>query len=197
MKRARKALIIGLLSAGVLITQAAHAGAETYDFDKAHADITFRVSHLGYSSTHGRFNDFDGKLMVDADNLANSSVEVTIKTASVETSFAKRNTHLQSADFFNVEVHPTMIFKSTGITLDSADAGKMMGELTILGQTNPVTLDLKINKIAPHPRSGNMTLGITATGVISRSDWGMDFAVPGIADEIELRLDMEAAKPEA
>ena len=76
--------------------------------------------------------------------------------------------------------------------MDSADTGKLMGELTILNQTHPITLDLKINKNAPHPRNKRMTMGITATGIIKRSDWEMDKFVPGIADDIEQRLDVEA-----
>ena len=132
--------------------------------------------------------------MVDVEDLTKSSVQVTINTASVETSWPKRNTHLMSPDFFNVEAFPTMEFVSTAITMDSADTGKLMGDLTILDQTHPVTLDVKFNKIAPHPRNKKMTMGVTATGMVKRSEWGMDKFVPGIGDDIELRLDMEASE---
>jgi len=177
----------------ILASSMALADPQEFVFDKAHADITFRVSHLGYSSTHGRFNDFDGQLTIDPDAIEQSSVNVTIATASVETSFEKRNTHLKSEDFFNVEKFPTMTFVSTAITQSGDATGTLTGDLTLLGNTKPVTLDLIINKIAPHPRSGKLTGGFTAIGTLNRSDWGMDKFVPGIADEIELRLDMEAS----
>jgi len=177
---------------GVLAAQVAVAEPTQFDFDKAHSDITFQVGHLGYSNTHGRFDKFDGQLMLDVDDLSQSSVEVIIQTASVDTSWEKRDTHLKTADFFDVETHPTMTFKSTSIAMASETQGKMTGSLTILDKTHPVTLDITINKIAPHPRNSILMAGITATGVLQRSMWGMDKGVPGIGDEIELRLDIEA-----
>jgi len=108
LKIAAAAISIALLSAPL------HAELQEFEFDKAHADITFSVSHLGYAGTHGRFNDFDGSLQLDLDDLNNSSVQVSIKTASVTTFFEKRDTHLKSADFFDVEKHPSMLLRSRG-----------------------------------------------------------------------------------
>lgn len=197
MKKSLKLMLAVFIGTNCLLAQTAFADAEPYELDKSHADITFTVSHLGYSSTHGRFNEFDGKLLFDANNPGNSSVEVTIVAGSIETSWAKRNTHLKSADFFNIDKYPTMQFVSTEIVMESENTGKLTGNLTMLDQTHPVTLDLTINKVAPHPRSNKMTFGVTATGVLQRSNWGMDKFVPGIADDIELRLDMEASEKEA
>ena len=189
----RLAQLIFFISA----SSAALAEPQDFVFDNSHADITFRISHLGYSSTHGRFNDFDGELIIDPDAIEKSRVNVTISTSSVETSFAKRNTHLKSEDFFNVEKFPTMTFVSTSVVQSGEDTATLTGDLTLLGNTQPVTLEMIINKIAPHPRSGELTAGITATGTINRSEWGMDKFVPGIADEVELRLDMEASVKES
>jgi len=183
----------GLLAfIAILFSSSVFADVMPFEFDKSHADITFRISHLGFSSTHGRFNDFEGTLMLDPDDISTGSVEVIIKTSSIETSWPKRDKDLKSERFFNVEQFPEMVFKSTGVELSGDNTGKLMGTLTILDATQPIILDLTVNKIGPHPRSGKLVAGFTATADILRSQWGMDQSIPGIADKVELRLDMEA-----
>jgi len=186
LKIATVAIAIALLSMPLQAVQ------QEFEFDKSHADITFSVLHLGFADVHGRFNEFDGTMQLDPDDISNSAVQVDIKTASISTFFEKRDTHLKSADFFDVENHPSMRFTSTAVVSTGENTAQLVGELTILGITKPVTLELTINKIAPHPRSGKLTAGATAKGTIKRSEWGLTTSIPGVSDEVKLVLDMEA-----
>lgn len=186
---------IAMLTA-TLLSSGANAEPKKFEFDKAHTDVTFRILHLGYSHTHGRFETVDGDLMIDVDDLSNSSFAVTIDTASIDTAFEKRDDHLRSADFFDVEKFPTMIYKSTSVEKTGEKTLKMIGDLTLLGQTHPIILDVVVNSIAEHPRSKKLTFGATGTGTLQRSQWGMEEGIPNVADEVKLTLDIEAAVAE-
>ena len=168
--------------------------SEAFVFDKSHANIAFSLSHLGFSMAHGRFGAFDGEARLDMDDPANSRIEVTIETASVDTFFAKRDEHLRSADFFNVAEHPTMTFKSTKVERTGENTARMVGELTLLGVTKPVALDVTMNAFKENPINNKMTTGFTATGSIKRSEFGMTAYVPAVGDTVALRIDMEMQK---
>ncbi|MBB4304062.1 polyisoprenoid-binding protein YceI [Rhodobium orientis] len=174
---------------------AASALAEPVDyaFDKTHANITFTINHLGFSTAHGRFNTFDGALTIDEETPANSAVTVTIATDSLDTFYDKRNEHLKSKDFFNVAEFPEMTFKSTSVEKTGDDMLKMTGDLTMLGVTKPVTLDVTVPKLGAHPMSGAKAVGFHATGTIKRSEWGMTTFVPAVSDEVDIVIDLEAA----
>ena len=128
------------------------------------------------------------------DDPANSRIEVTIETASVDTFFAKRDEHLRSADFFNVAEHPTMTFKSTKVERTGENTARMVGDLTLLGVTKPVALDVTLNAFKENPINNKMTAGFTATGSIKRSEFGMKAYVPAVGDTVALRIDMEMQK---
>ncbi|MDJ0894221.1 MAG: YceI family protein [Alphaproteobacteria bacterium] len=178
-----------------LITQAPPAiASDPFVFDKSHANIAFSLSHLGFSTAHGRFGEFDGEARLDLDDPANSQLEVTIETASVDTFFAKRDEHLRSADFFNVTAHPTMTFKSTKVERTGENKARMVGDLTLLGVTKPVALDVTLNAFKENPINNKMTAGFTATGSLKRSEFGMTAYVPAVGDTVALRIDMEMQK---
>ncbi len=169
--------------------------ADRYAIDETHADVVFSVMHLGFSKTYGRFGDVSGSLTIDEENPANSSVEVEIATASLDTNHAARDAHLMSDDFFDVVEHPTITFVSDSVEVTGENTAKVSGTLTMLGVAKPVTLDARLNRIAEHPlREGVIVAGFSGTTTIKRSEWGMDTFVPAISDEVEIVLEIEAIR---
>lgn len=167
--------------------------AEPWTIDESHTAITFSVNHFGYSTVHGFFRAFDGKLQLDPKAPADSSVEFTIDAASLDTLWAKRDEHIKSADFLDVAKYPTITFKSTKVEPMGADAAKVVGDLTIKGVTRPVELDVKLNKLEPSPVTKAETAGFTATTVFKRSDFGVTTFVPAVGDDLTVRIDSEAS----
>ncbi len=187
-----------LLAAALLAASSTLASAEptTFQLDKSHQFIGFEIGHFGYSKTIGRFNDVDGTFVIDEADPAKSEVDFTIQTASIDTQHEKRDGHLKSADFFDVEKFPTITFKSTAVELTGDNKGKITGDMTMLGETKPVTLDFVMVQDAPFPLPNYKnvrTLGFMAEGEIKRSDWGLDtFVGVPISDEVRLILNFDA-----
>lgn len=186
-------------AAGLLVLPPAIGGvqaAETYTLDSGHADVVFMVSHFGYSDTIGRIGDVKGTITFDEAAVENSAVDIVMQSASLDTNHTKRDEHLKSADFFNVEEHPTITFKSTGIAKTGDNTGTLTGDLTLLGVTKPVTLDVTFNLKAPHPiLTGKEAVGFSARGSIKRTDFGMATYAPAIGDDVELIIEVEALEP--
>lgn len=170
--------------------------ADKMEIDPAHTNIAFMIDHLGYSMMLGRFADFDIALAFDQNQVGNSTLAVSVKTESLTTFHAKRDEHLRSPDFFNTAEFPEMTFTSTAIEQTGDNTGKVTGDLTLLGVTKPVTLDVTFNKAAPHPFNKKMTVGFSARGMLKRSDFGMAYGLPAIGDDVELIIEAEAVKPE-
>lgn len=168
--------------------------AEKYEFDKAHTQILFFVSHLGFSMSEGEFLEYDGELIIDRENPENSSVDVTIQTESIDMDHEKWEEHMKNEDFFHVTEFPTMTFESTNVEVTGENTAQLTGDLTLLGTTNPVTLDVVHNKSGENPFSGKYIAGFSATGQLLRSEFGMDYGLPGIGDEVEIRLEVEAIR---
>jgi polyisoprenoid-binding protein YceI len=171
--------------------------AETFKIDKDHSNIVFLVDHLGYSKMVGRFTEFEGQFTFDEANLAANKVTVTIKAESVDTNHKARDDHLRSVDFFNAKEFPTLSFVSTRVEKTGEKTGKLHGNVTLLGVTKPVVLDVTFNKRAEHPLpryNKLMTAGFSARGSLKRSDFGMKFALGGVGDEIQLIIEVEGAK---
>lgn len=187
---------LAALSLGATLLAGSQAAlAESYTIDATHAHAAFRVSHLGFSHTLGQFKDISGTLEFDAENPAASSVNVTIATASVDSANDARDEHLRKADFLNVEAHPTMTFTSTGIEVTGEKTGKITGDLTLLGVTKPVTLDVVWNQTGPHPFDpSKIVSGFSATTSINRTDFGMAYAAPAIGENVEIMIEVEARK---
>lgn len=170
----------------------ARAETQSYRYDTVHTQIMFFVSHLGFSISEGEFLDFDGSINLDMNDPSKSNVDVTIKTDSIDMDDEKWNEHMKSADFFDVEQYPTMTFKSTNVEVTGDDTAKVTGDLTILDVTKPVTLDVKLNKIGDHPMNKKPTVGFSATARIKRSDFGMEYALPMVGDDVDIRIEVEA-----
>lgn len=182
-------LAIGLALAPV------SALADSFKLDETHAVIAFRISHLGYSTTYGNFDKATGSLEFDEINPVNSSVEVTIDAASIDTGYEKRDDHLRNADFFNVEKFPTITFTSKTVQMDSENRGTIVGDLTMLGVTKEVEIGAEFNKGAPHPMDpSRYVVGFEGAATIDRTEFGMDYGSPAIGNEVEIILSTEWIK---
>jgi len=174
----------------------AQAQVEKYSFDKAHTQILFFVDHLGFSKSQGEFLDFDGHFVFDRGEPSNSSVDVTIQTASIDMDDEEWDAHMKNEDFFNVDKFPTMTFKSTGIEVTGDNTANITGDLTILDVTKPVTLAVTHNKSDKHAFSGKFVAGFSAAATVKRSDFGMTYGLPMVGDEAVIRLEVEGVREE-
>ncbi|AKD02325.1 YceI family protein [Pontibacter korlensis] len=161
--------------------------------DDAHSQLGFTVNHLGIADVSGTFNDFDVKITSAKPDFSDAVVELTAKTASIDTRVGDRDAHLKSPDFFNVEKYPTMDFKSTSVKKAGKNNFKLNGNLTLAGVTKPVTLDMIYNGSVENPMSKKQTAGFQVTGTIKRSDFnlGSSFPAPMISDEVRIKADGE------
>ncbi len=168
------------------------AAAGTYKIDPQHTSVHFQVNHLGFSEVVGRFNDLSGKIHLQPDG--ESSVDVEIQTASVDTNYDKRDDHLRSPDFFNAKLYPVIRFTTEKVSFNkNGEPEKVTGKLTLHGKTGPVTLSIQPVGAGDDPWGG-YRIGYKATGVIKRSDYGMNFMQGGIGDDIAINLNIEAIK---
>lgn len=183
-------------AAGSLIPMSAPAFAApvSYKIDPAHTAVAFIVNHIGFSNVIGRFNTVGGDISFDKDAVEKSTVTVTIDAASIDTNHAKRDEHLRSPDFFNAKEFPKLTFKSTKIEKTGDKTGKLHGDLTMLGVTKPVVLDVTFNKDGVSPASKLETAGFSARGTVKRTDFGMKYGAPAVGDDIQLLIEIEAVK---
>ena len=169
--------------------------AGTWKADTTHSDVTFSVRHMMVSKVRGRFTTFDATV-VTGENPADSSVTAEIDLSSIDTGNEQRDGHLRSADFFDIETHPKMTYRSTGLT-DNGETWALNGELTLHGVTKPVPLTLEVNGFTPDPYGGQRA-GFTATGEILRSDFGIEFNMPMdgggvvVGDKVTISIEIEA-----
>jgi len=171
--------------------------AGTWQLDPAHSDVGFVVGHLVVSKVHGRFDAFSGTVVTD-ENLARTSVNLSIEAASVNTHLPVRDNQVRSADFLDAEHFPDITFVSTAVREESGQYF-VDGDLTIRGTTRPVTLDLTVNGFSPDTFGANRA-SFSATTTIDRNDFGVSFnaPIPGLnhamllSDSVTINLDVEA-----
>ena len=200
MNALHRSLILSMARAAIVASLAvpltpAVAAEQSYGFDGAHTSVVFRVKHLGLSGVFGRFDSVNGSINVDPANLAGASVSATMEASSVNTNNEKRDKHLRSPDFFNAGEFPTLEFKSTNLDLKDGKTGTLTGDLTLLGVTKPVSLAVTVNHNGPHPSpqaGGAAAVGISANGTITRSEFGMTGFLPGLGDDVEFWIEVEA-----
>ncbi len=190
----KKTLFAAALLVATAVGAPAFAAPVSYKIDPAHTAVAFIVNHVGFSNVIGRFNTVGGDVTFDKDAVEKSVVNVTIDTTSVDTNHAKRDEHLRSPDFFNAKEFPKMTFKSTTIEKTGDKTGKLHGDLTMLGVTKPVVLDVTFNKDGVSPASKLETAGFSARGTVKRTDFGMKYGAPAIGDDIQLLIEVEAVK---
>ena len=167
--------------------------ATKWNLDTTHSEITFKVRHMMISNVKGTFNTFTAEVEAEDDTFKNAKVSATIQTDSIDTNNADRDTHLKSADFFNVEQNPTITFESDSLADD------VTGHLTINGVTKPVQLEVEFGGINQDPW-GNTKAGFTFEGKIKRSDFGLNWNAALetggvlVSDEVKIAGELQFVK---
>jgi polyisoprenoid-binding protein YceI len=165
-----------------------------FTLDPAHSHVGFSVRHMMIAKVRGRFADFTGTLTL-ADDPFQSSVEVEVDLASIDTRDEQRDGHLRSPDFFDVEQYPKMTFRSTSVRINGGDSVRVDGELTLHGVTQPLVLDVVYDGVGQDPW-GNQRMGLSATGEIDRDAFGLTWNQPlaqgGVLVGKAVRLEIEA-----
>lgn len=197
MIRSTYAAVMGAILSTGLMMATAQAAPQSYEIEKPHTQIVFSVNHLGFSHSFGKFTDYSGTFVVDPDSVESSNVDVTINTASIDLDDQKWNDHLKNADFFNVEQFPTMTFKSTKVEKTGDKTANLTGDLTLLGVTKPVTLEVTLNGQGEHPFNKKQMIGFSAKGSLKRSDFGMGYGLPAVGDDITLMIEVEGIRQDA
>jgi len=169
--------------------------AGTWEADLAHSEVSFTVRHMMVSKVRGKFGAFTATI-VTAENPADSTVTAQVELDSINTGNDQRDGHLRSADFFEVDKHQVMTYRSTAVTPDGDD-WRLEGELTLHGVTRPVPLKLELNGFTADPYGGTRA-GFSASGEISRGDFGIEFNMPMdgggvvVGDKIQIQIEIEA-----
>ena len=183
------------LSALLLTGVSALAQSSTWTIDPNHSQVNFGIKHLQVSTVRGSISGVTGNVIWDEKNPSKSSVEATINTTTVTTNNEKRDAHLKSPDFFNVEKFPTMTFKSTAVTSANGKL-QVVGDLTLTGVTKSVTLDVDGPTPPQKGMGGKLVTGFSATGKLKRSDFnfGSKFGGSMLGDDVQFTIDVEAGK---
>ncbi|MEI7778265.1 MAG: YceI family protein [Actinomycetes bacterium] len=171
----------------------------TWVIDQAHTTIGFSARHAVVAKTRGKFSGFSGTLVLDAENVAGSKIDVTIQAASFDSGNADRDAHIKSADFLDAETYPTLTFVSTGLRHKGGNEFEVEGDLSIHGVTKSVTIAAEFTGNATDPY-GNQKIGFEGKASISRKDFGLTWNVVleaggvMVSDHITIELDVEADK---
>lgn len=184
----------GLIMGVSLAASPASAEPRTFELDPDHLHVAFLAKHIGFASTLGVFREVEGTVVFDEEEPELRSIDVTIQTESVHTGHKRRDNHLRSGDFLDAEDHPEMTFTMTGAEQTGERTGKVTGDLTIRGETRPVTLNVTWNKSGRYPFGDeHYAVGISARGQIMRSDWGMTYAVDNglVGDRVDIIIEAE------
>jgi polyisoprenoid-binding protein YceI len=188
-------IVYGLLAIVGLTTSA--LANETYKFDQTGSTIGFDV-HQFLGTTHGKFTKFSGKIDLDREHLENSSVTARIDVHSIDTGIQKRDNHLRSPEFFNVEKYPEMTFKSRSVKRTGPQSGDIVGDLTMHGVTKPITLHVKL------VTSGNdskQTRWEVTTEPLNRREFNLMFSqgaesISGISQSVAIKIEISATRAE-
>ncbi len=171
----------------------------TWNLDTSHSEVTFAVRHMMISTVRGKFNKFSGTIDFNEADPAKSTVDVSIDAASIDTRDEKRDGHLKSGDFFDVEKFPALSFKSTRVEKVSDNSGRVYGDLTIRDVTRPVVLDVEYAGQARSPW-GTTSAGFSATTKINRKDFGLTWNVALetggvlVGEDISIAIEAELVK---
>ena len=180
------AVPILILIASVVTT----ANAQTYKVDAAHSSLVFKVKHLDTGFIWGRFNTFDGSVAME--NGAPTRFEFSVNADSIDTGIKKRDDHLRSPDFFAAKEFPKITFKSTAVKPAGDNAYEVTGDLTLHGQTKSITVT--VTKTGQSSGQQGEKVGFASSFTVRRSDFGMNFMVGPVSDEVELHLGTEMRK---
>lgn len=187
------------LAVAAFLVTASSLFAETFNVDKVHSEATFQVRHM-MSKVSGKFDDFSGKINADRANPSASSVEFTMKTASIDTGNADRDKDLRSADFFDADKNPEITFKSTKIVASKKhNVYEVTGDLTMHGVTKHISLPVEFGGFGKDPWGGERA-GFSLTAIINRKDYGinwnktLDSGGVLLGDDVTININIEAVK---
>lgn len=189
MERPVKTFLCAAVAA--LATLSAAAQTETYTIDSSHTFPMYEINHFGFSVQRGRFNRTTGKIQLDL-AAHRGSAEVAIDTRSVSTGVEKLDEHLQTEDFFDSAKYPQMTFRSDQLAFDGDNLVSATGDLTIHGVTRPVTFKVNWFHCGMHAIAKKKACGVDLEARIKRSDFGIKFGLPGLGDDVLLRVSTEA-----
>jgi polyisoprenoid-binding protein YceI len=167
--------------------------------DPSHSKIGFKVKHLMIANVTGTFREFEGLAETEGDDFSTARISFSMNSASVDTEIVDRDAHLKSADFFDAEIHPKIIFTGGGLKDLGDDMYDLTGNLTIKGVTHPVSLSVEYGGTMTDPW-GNLKAGFSITGKIKRKDWGLNWnaALEAggvlVGEEVKINCDIELAK---
>lgn len=169
--------------------------AGSYAVDPSHTQVMWRVNHFGFNDYFGLFGDVTGTLKLDPANLQASAVDITIPLRSLKTNSDGLTKHLASADFFEFDRFEDATFKSTAITLDPDGVrARIDGNLTLKGQTRPMTITARFEGAGTNPMNKKETVGFHGLATIQRSQFGINYALPNIPDEVNLAISVAFEK---
>ena len=186
-----------LTAATLLAATPALAEPVAYDVDASHAQTLFSYDHLGYSTTFGMFSGWEGTIMFDEADPANSSVDVSIPASAMFTGWEKRDAHFSSPDFLDAAANDVVRFVSTAIEVTGENTAKITGDLTLGGVTKEIVLDATMNQKGDHPQQQKPWVGFDATTTLLRSDFDAGAFAPFVSDEVEVQISIEAGQAEA
>ena len=189
---------LSLLTGGAVVAQAAltsipaEVQAGAYALDSSHGKITWSVDHLGFSTYRGQFVNVDADLTLDPANPAAASLTATIPLTDVDSNSDGLDAHLQTADFFDTANHPVATYVSRSVTVDPSapDRATVEGDLTLRGVTRPVTMTVEFNQAGPS-MGGTYRAGFDGEATIRRSDFGINYGLPVLGDEVSLHIEGE------
>ncbi len=195
IKRSIRLLTAIFLFINIVTINISYAATDTYKIDTkgAHASIKFKIKHLGYSWLYGRFDKFDGTLMLDEKAPENSKIEVSIDTSSINSNHAERDKHLRGTDFLDVKKYPNATFKSTSVSVSGDNTGTIKGDLTLHGVTKSIEIPVTHIGGGDDPWGGYRQ-GFSGSTTLTLKDYGIDFNLGPASTQVELILDIEAIK---
>jgi polyisoprenoid-binding protein YceI len=189
-----------VFAAAFFAAGAAYAEPVTYTLDTAHTQVGFTIDRFGFNRVMGQFSGVTGELVLDEANPAQSSVHATIPVASLSAGDATREEHVRGERWLKAAQFPNMEFRSTAVRMTGERTAEVTGELTMLGLTHPVTLNVTLNHIGGPPNAPNRRMaGFSATGSLTRSTWGLTQATsPGmIGDTVTISIEALATPAQA
>lgn len=171
----------------------AHAEALDYSLDKVHSQLHASVNHMGFSNSTARFGVKAGTINFDAADWSTAKVDVTLNIAGISLGDATWQEHVSALKWFDAASFPEAHFVSTKVEKTGDKTATISGNLTLKGVTKPVTLQATLNQAAPHPFTKKPAIGISANGIIKRTEFGISEYVPAVSDEVTVRIELEAS----
>ena len=181
----------GALAATAPRTDLQQTPSGVYTLDPSHANVIWKISHMGFSYLAGRFDTIAGTLTLDSAKPENSKLTAEVNTASLNTHVSALDAKLVQEEFFNAKKFPKITFTAKRITLTGGNKGIIEGEVTLRGVTKPLSLDATLVGAGVNPYFNVPTLGFSALATLKRSDFGMNAYIPDVGDEVQLQIDAE------